>query len=324
MKAKHWHTTVMAALAASLSSGAAAADYPVRPIRFIVPIAAGSGPDINARLLASELGKQMGQQVVVDNRPGASSVIGTEIIVRAAPDGYTIGYGNATVLAVIRNLVAKLPYDSDKDLQMVVQLGFTPNLLAVTLSLPVKSVQELIDYAKINPGKLSYGSPGNGTSQHLTAELFKRMTDTQMVHVPYKGVQQAITDVIGGQVQLVFANVSPILPHVKAGRVRGLGVSSLTRLPAIPDLPTISEASVPGFEVTTWSGIVVPAGVPKAIVARLNAEINKALAFPALTEKFAANGYEPVGGTSEQFTALVKKEVVKWAKVIKDANIKPD
>jgi tripartite-type tricarboxylate transporter receptor subunit TctC len=324
MKAKHWHATVKLVLAATLSISAAAAEYPVRPIRFIVPIAAGSGPDINARLLASELGKQMGQQVVVDNRPGASSVIGMEMIVRAAPDGYTIGYGNATVLAVVRNLQAQLPYDTDKDLQMVVQLGFTPNLLAVMVSLPVKSVQELIDYAKLNPGKLSYGSPGNGTSQHLSGEVFKRMTGTQMVHVPYKGVQQAITDVIGGQVQLVFPNVSVILPHVKAGRVRGLGVTSLTRSSAIPELPTISEAGVPGFEVTTWSGIVVPAGVPKAIVARLNAEFNKALALPALKEKFAANGYEPVGGTSEQFTALVKKEVVKWAKVIKDANIKPD
>ena len=177
---------------------------------------------------------------------------------------------------------------------------------------------------KINPGKLSYGSPGNGTSQHLSAELFKRMTGTQMVHVPYKGVQQAITDMIGGQVQLVFPNTPVILPYVKAGRVRGLGVTSLTRSFAIPELPTISEAGVPGFEVTTWGGIVVPAGVSKTIVARLNAEFNKALVLPAVKEKFAAIGYEPVGGTSEQFTALVKSEAVKWAKVIKDANIKPD
>jgi len=240
--------TLLVAFSAALTvTTATAAEYPARPIRFIVPIAAGSAPDINSRLLASELGKQMGQQVIVDNRPGASSVIGMEMVVRAAPDGYTIGYGNATVLAFIRNLLAKLPYDSDKDLQMVVQVGFTSNLLAVTLSLPVKSVQELIDYAKINPGKLLYGSPGSGTSQHLTAELFKRMTSTQMVHVPYKGVQQAITDVIGGQVQLVFPNTPVILPYVKSGRVRGLGVTSLTRSSAIPELPTISEEGVPGF-----------------------------------------------------------------------------
>jgi tripartite-type tricarboxylate transporter receptor subunit TctC len=317
-------TLLVVVWAALTMTTAAAAEYPARPIRFIVPVAAGSGPDINARLLAPELGKQMGQQVVVDNRPGASSVIGTEMIVRAAPDGYTIGYAAGTVLALNRSLMAKLPYDPDKDLQMVVQLGFQPNLLAVTPSLPVKSVQELIDYAKNNPGKLSYGSPGNGTSQHLTAELFKLMTATQIVHVPYKGVQQAITDMIGGQVQLAFPNVSPILPHIKAGRVRGLGVTSLTRSPAIPELPTIAEAGVPGFEVVAWAGVVVPSGVPKTIIAKLNAEINKAIALPTLKEKFAANGYVLVGGTPEQFAEHVRKEVVKWAKIIKDANIKPD
>ena len=318
------YTVLVVVWAALVMTFAFAAEYPARPIRFIVPVAAGSGPDINARLLAPELGKQMGQQIVVDNRPGASSVIGTEIIVKAPPDGYTIGYAPGTVLAFNRSLMSKLPFDPDKDLQMVVQVGFTPNLLAVTPSLPVKSVQELIGYAKINPGKLLYGSVGNGTSMHLAAELFKLMTGTQMVHVPYKGVPQAVTDLIGGQVHLVIANVSPLLPHVKAGRLRGLGVTSLTRSPAVPELPTISEAGVPGFEFTSWSGIVVPAGVSKSIVARLNAEINSALATRTVKEKFAEMGYQAVGGTPGQFAEYVRKEAVKWAKVIKDANIKPD
>ena len=298
--------------------------YPARPIRFIVPIAAGSGPDLTARLLAPDLARQMGQQVVVDNRPGASSVIGMELVARSAPDGYTIGYGPATILAVVPSLLGKMPYDTDRDLQMVVHLGDTPNLLVVSTSLPVKSVRELIDYAKANPGKLSYGSPGIGTSQHLSGELFKKMTGTQIVHVPYKGVQEAITDVIGARVQLAFPNVAPVLPHVKAGRVRGLAVTSPKRSVVIPELPTIAEAGVPGYELTTWAGVVVPAGVPKAIVARLNAEFNKALAGPAFREKYLAQGNEPVGGTVDDFARFVKKERVKWASFIKDAEIKPE
>src|SRR5262249_14111686 len=260
--------------------------YPSKPIRFIVPIAAGSGPDLTARMLAPDLAKQLGQQVIVDNRPGASSVIGMEMVARSAPDGYTIGYGPATILAVVPSLFGKMPYDTDKDLQMVIELGYTPNLLVTNLSFPVKSVRELIDYAKTNPGKLSYGSPGSGTSQHLSGELFKRMTGTQIVHVPYKGVAQVITDVIAAQVQLAFPNVAPVLPHVKAGRVRALAVTSAARSAVVPDLPTIAESGVPRYELTTWAGVVVPAGVPRAVVARLNAEFNKALVSPAFREKY--------------------------------------
>ena len=219
----------------------------------------------------------MGQQVVVDNRPGASSVIGTEMIVRAAPDGYTIGYGTSTSLATNRYMPAKLPYDPDKDLQMVAQLLVGYNVLVVTLSLPVKSVPELIDYAKNRPGKLSFGSSGNVSSGHLSGELFQLMTGTQIVHVPYKADQQAITDLIGGRVQIMFVNIAPILPHVRASRVRALGVTSLKRSPIIPELPTISEAGVPSFEINTFAGVVAPAGVPKAIIAKLNSEINKAM-----------------------------------------------
>ncbi|HEV2009290.1 MAG TPA: tripartite tricarboxylate transporter substrate binding protein [Burkholderiales bacterium] len=310
-------------MAAALSSCAAAAEYPARPIRFIVPFAAGSGPDVTARLLALDMTQQMGQQIVIDNRAGAAGSIGTEIIVRAAPDGYTIGYGSISTLAINRSMLSRLPYDPDKDLQKIVQTYSAPNMVAITLSLPVKSVQELIDYAKNNPGKLTFGSSGSGTSPHLSGELFKLMTGTQMVHVPYKTFEQTITDMIGGRLHLTFNNVGPMMPHVKAGRIRGLGVTGLKRLPAAPELPTIAE-TVPGFEVTAWAGVVAPVGVPKAIVTRLSVEINKALTSPTLKEKYAALGYDLVGGTPEQFDAFAKKEVAKWAEAVKRSGAKID
>jgi tripartite-type tricarboxylate transporter receptor subunit TctC len=207
---------------------------------------------------------------------------------------------------------------------MVAQLGYQPNLLAVAPSLPVKSVKELIAHARNNPGKLSYGSSGSGTPSHLGMEMFKFMTGTQMVHVPYKAAQQAIAEMIAGQVQLLFDNFGSIVPHVKAGRIRGLGVTSLKRSPALPELPTIDEAGVPGFEVTAWGGVVVPAGVSRTTIARLNAEINRALASPSFREKVSTFGYEVAGGTPEQFEAFVKKEAAKWAEVIKRGGIKAD
>ena len=298
----------------------AAAEYPERPIRFIVPYGAGSGPDITARLFANELSRQLGQQIVFDNRPGAGGSIGTEMIVRAPADGYTIGFGGISVFA-INPAVIKLPYDPDKDLVKVVQTYFNPGMLAANLALPVKSMKDLIDYAKNNPGKLSFGSSGNGTSSHLSGELLKIMTGTQMVHVPYKSPEQGITDTIGGRLPLMFNNIGPLLPHVRDGRLRGLGVTSLKRSPAIPDLPAIAE-TVPGFEVTVWGGVVVPAGVPKTIVAQLNAAINKVLAMPEMKQKYAAIGYELVGGTPAQFDTYVKKEIAKWANVVKRSGAK--
>jgi tripartite-type tricarboxylate transporter receptor subunit TctC len=302
---------------------ALAADYPARPIRFIVPYGAGSGPDVTARLFLAELGKQLEQQIVIDNRAGASGSIGTEMIVRAPPDGYTIGFGGISVFAINPNVLAKLPYDPDKDLVKVVQTYFNPGLLAVTLSLPIHSMTDLIDYAKKNPGKLSYGSSGNGTSSHLSGELLNLMAGTQLVHVPYKLVDQGVTDTIGGRLPLMFNNMGPMLPQVKAGRLRGLGVTSLKRSPAIPELPAIAE-TVPDFEVIVWGGVVAPAGVPKSVVTRLNVAINKVLAAPALKEKYALIGYELVGGTPEQFDAFVKKEIAKWADVIKRSGAKFD
>jgi tripartite-type tricarboxylate transporter receptor subunit TctC len=303
---------------------AVAAEYPDHPIRFIVPSAPGGAPDVNARLIAAELTKQMGKQIVVDNRAGASGILGMEMIARAVPDGYTIGFGTISALAINPSVLAKLPYDPDKDLQRVVQVGFTSGLLAVTPALPIRSVKELIDYARDNPGKLSYGSSGSGSVEHLGMELFKLRTGTQIVHVPYKAIQQAITEMSAGLVQLTIANMTAILPQVKSGRLRGLGVTSPKRSTTVPELPTVAEAGVPGFEVTFWSGVVVPAGVPKTIVANLNAEINKALVSPTLKEKYAAMDYEPVGGTPEQFAELVKKETVKWADIVKRTGAKVD
>lgn len=317
-------TLLLVVSAALTMTTAIAAEYPVRAIRYIVPSAAGGSADASARILAGVLTRQMGQQFIVDNRPGMSGIMGTDMVAKAAPDGYTIGHGNVLNLAISRSFPAKLPYDPDQDLQLVVQNLLSHNLLAVTLSVPVKSVQELIDYARKNPGKLLNASSGNGSSSHLGGELFKLMTATQIVHVPYKGAQQAVTEMIGGQVHLIFDNLGSITPHVKAGRVRGLGVTGLKRSLALPELPTISEAGVSGYEFTVWAGVIVPAGVPKAVIARLNAVVNRALASPRLREKFAALSYEPVGGTPQQFTEFARKETAKWADVVARSGAKID
>ena len=301
-----------------------AADYPERLVRVIVPSAPGGSPDVGARIIVTEMTRQLGKQFVVDNRPGASGSIGTEMIARAAPDGYTIGQGIFPTLVTNRFFLPKLPYDIDRDIQPIAQFWVTPNLLAVALSLPIKSVQELIDHARKNPGKLLFASSGNGTSMHLSGELFKRMTGTQMTHVPYKATQQAISEIIGGQVHLMFDPAASIGPHVKAARLRGLAVTTSKRSSAYPELPTVAESGVPKFEVAPVGGIVAPAGVSKAIVNRLNAEVNKALATAAVREKIVAMGPEPTGGTPEEFTALIKRDVAKWAEVIKGANIRAD
>lgn len=307
-----------------LSAAAAAADYPARPIRFLVPSAPGGTPDIIARVVGGELTRQMGQSVVVDTRPGANGTIGMQLLAKSPPDGYTIGYAPVSALAINPAIRPDLPYDANKDFQMVTQLVFGMHILTVNTTLSIRSVRELIDYAKSNPGKLSYGSSGSGSSQHVGMEMLKLMTGTNMVHVPFKAIQQATTEVMAGRVNMTFDNLASMGPHVKAGRVRALGVTSLKRSAAFPDLPTISEAGVPGFEVTTWSGVIVPSGVPKALVTRLNEEINKALVSQSAVEKLGGSGYDLVGGTQEAFTALVKKELAKWADVVKRSGAKVD
>ena len=318
--------SVLRALLGSLIAlaSSAAAEYPERPLRLILSSAPGASSDIVSRILAAELVKQMGQQIIIDNRPGAVQTIGTAMIVRANPDGYTLGYANVVTLAINKALLAKLPYDPDRDLALVGQFLSTYNLLAVANSLPVKSVKELIDYARLNPGRLLNCSSGNGTTGHLGGELFKIMTGTQFVHVPYKGSAQCLTDLASGQIQLIFDNLTSIAPHVKAGRVRGLVVSSMRRSLIFPDIPTIAEAGVPGYETNSWGGMVVPARTPRAIVTKLNAEINKALQSPELRERYAAIEAEPTGGTPEQFAAFVKTEAVKWADVVKKSGAKVD
>ena len=318
------HAGVALLVVTSAFTMAAPAAYPERPIRYIVPSPAGSGADIIARIMTAELSKQMGQQFVVDNRPGASGTIGIDMMARAVPDGHTIGFGTILTLALNRSVLPKLPYDVDKDLIPIVQYTSQPNLLVVTPSLPVKSVQELIGYAKKNPGKLNFASGSIASSPHLSGELFKFMTGTDMVHVRYKGLVLAMTDLTQGRVQLLFGTLAAVAPYVRAGTLRGLAVTGPKRTPIFPELPTVAEAGVPGFEVVAWDGAIAPAGVPKAILARLNAEMNTALTLASVRKKLTGLGVEIVGGTSGQFASHIRKETAKWADVIKRAGVKVD
>ena len=307
-----------------LFMGTAAAAYPDRPIRFVIPSAPGGSPDVLMRILLAEMTKQMGVSFVVENKPGASFVIGTMDIVRAPADGYTLGYGNIVSLAVNRSLLDKMPYDVERDLTLVSNCVRVYNMLAVNNDLPVRSVAELIAYARRNPGRLVMASSGNGTTGHLGGELFKAMTGTFILHVPYRGSAQAINDLIGGQVQLMFDNVPSIGPHAKSGRVRGIAVSGPRRSPVFPDLPTVAEAGVPGYETIAWGGVIGPANLPKEIIARLHAEIRVAFSSPALRERYRNLDTEIDGGTPAEFTALVRSETPKWAAVVKRANVKVD
>ena len=305
------------------TAGAASAQsYPSRPLRLIVPQAAGSASDTIARIVAIGLGQQLNQQVVVDNRPGGALTIGMDMIAKATPDGYTLGYAPVGALAISPNMVSKLPYDVLKDFQPIVQTASNQMLLAASLTAPFHTVRELIDYAKKNPGKLFNASSGNGTPGHVGFELFKFMTGTKITHVPYKGGAAGIADLISGQVQLMMEGLNSIAPHAKAGRVQAIAVSGAKRSAALPNVPTIAEAGVPGYEASTWNGIVAPVGVPKSIIAKLNAELNKALVSPTLRQRFAAVGADPVGGTSAQFGELIRKEYVKWGEVIRRAGAK--
>jgi tripartite-type tricarboxylate transporter receptor subunit TctC len=315
---------VWLAVALLLYGGAAPAAYPDKPVRFVVPSAVGGSVDILMRILTQQLSTQMGVAFVVENKPGASFVPGTLDIVKAAPDGYTLGYGNIVSLAINRSLLPALPYDVEKDLTLVSNCVRVFNMLAVNNDLPVRTVRELIDYAKKNPGKLSNGSSGNGTTGHLGGELFKALTGTDIVHVPYKGSAQAINDLISGNIQVMFDNVPSIGPHVKSGRVRGLGVSSPRRAATFPDVPTIAEAGVPGYETNSWGGIIGPARLPKEIILKLQQEIKKALAAPAVAERYRQLDTEPDGGTPAEFLELVRQETPKWAEVVKRSGAKLD
>jgi tripartite-type tricarboxylate transporter receptor subunit TctC len=293
-------------------------------LRYVIPSAVGGGPDVAARVVMAQLSRQLGQQVIIENRAGASGMIGTDVIAKATPDGYTIGHGNILTMAIGPHVHHKLPYHPVRSFQPVVHMYGTPNLLAVTLSLPVNSVKELIAHAKKHPDTLLFASAGSGSSVHVGMELFKLMTGTQMTHVPFKAATVAITDLIAGRVQLMADNINSIGPHVKAGRLRGLAVTSAKRVPAFAELPTMAEAGVAGFDVSAWAGVIVPAGTPKPIVTRLNAEVNKALVDPAVRDKLPELGLIVAGGTPEQFVEHIRKESVRWADVVKRANVKAD
>ena len=314
----------VSAFALAAIAGAQATAYPTKPIRLVVPFPAGGATDILAREVAKHLTDTWGQSVVVDNRPGAGGNIGSELVAKAAPDGYTLEMGTVGTHAINASLYSKMPYDHVKDFVPVILVAGVPNVLEVNPAVPVNSVQELIAYAKANPGKLNFASSGSGTSIHLSGELFKVMAGVQMTHVPYKGSAPALQDLIGGQVQLMFDNLPPSLPQIKAGKLRALAVTSATRAPALPDTPTVAEAGLPGFEASSWFGVLAPAGTPPDIVNKLNAEIAKWLTSPGAKEKLASVGANIAGGTPEDFARHIQAETAKWAKVVKESGAKVD
>jgi len=295
---------------------AARAEYPDRPIRFIVPQAAGSATDTVARLLAAELGPILGATVAVDDRPGAALTLGLDLVAKSKPDGYTIGMGPIGALAITRHMVAKLPYVIERDFQPIALVLRGHMLLAVSPSLPVNSVRELIDYAKANPGKLLNASSSNGSPGHVGGELFKYMTGTQIVHVPYKGGAAAIQDLIAGRVQVMFESLNSIAPFARAGTVKALAVGSDHRSAAFPDLPTIAESGVPGYDASTWSGVIASAGLPRPIVDKLNAAVNKAINSPTFKARYEKIGDEPAGGTPEDFAKTIAADSAKWKDVV--------
>jgi len=311
-------------LACLLSGTALGQTYPSRPIRMIVPQAPGSASDTVARIVSAELTSRLKQQVVVDNRPGGALLLGLDLTAKAPPDGYTIGYAMIGALAISPNVVPKPPLNVLKDLQPVAQTTTGQMLLAAGPGTSFRSVRDVIAFAKQNPDQLFYASSGNGTPGHVGFELFKSMTGISVAHVPYKGGAAGIADLISGQVQLMMESTNSITPFAKAGRVRGLAVSGPKRSEALPELPTIAEAGVPGYEATTWTGIVAPVGMPRAIVMRLNAELNQVVASPAFKERVAAIGSEPMSGTPEQFAALIRTEHAKWAEVVRRSGAKID
>jgi tripartite-type tricarboxylate transporter receptor subunit TctC len=304
------------------ATSASAQQWPSKPLRYIVPFPPGAFNDTLARTLSAELPKTLGQPVIVENRPGGNTIPATDLAAKSTPDGYTL-YGAALPFSVIQSLY-KTSFDVTKDFAPITLAGVTPNLLVANPGAPVSSVKELIAYAKANPGKLNYASTGNGTSNHLSFELFKSMTGTNVTHIPYKGSAPAVTDLIAGQVHVMFDNTPNVLPHVRAGKLKALGVSSKSRSALAPEIPTVDEAGVPGYDVGVWFGVLTVAGTPRDIVQRLNTEMVKILTSAEVKERFGKMGVEVVAGTPEHFSGFLKSEVARWAKVVQDAGIKAD
>ena len=324
MRKKSIFRLVTCAMFACGALPATAQSYPTKPIRLVVPFTPGGSTDILARLVGQKLGDAVGQQVIIDNRPGAGGNIGVELVAKSPPDGYTLVMGHIGTFGVNPSLYPKLPYDPIRDFAPITLFAKVANMLAVNPSLPVKSVKELIALAKAKPGALNYGSAGNGSAAHLATEYFKLLTRTDMQQIPYKGTAPAVTDLIAGQVSLMITGVPPLLPHVQSGKLRALAVGTGQRLTLLPDLPTIAEAGVPGYEATQWYGVLAPAATPREIVTKLNAEIVKALQRSEVRGRLASEASQPVGDTPEQFLAFIKAEIARWAPVVKASGAKPE
>jgi tripartite-type tricarboxylate transporter receptor subunit TctC len=309
-------------LAATVNGMADAAQpYPTRPIRIVVAYTPAGATDILARVIGQKMNEAWGQPVIVDNRPGANGNIGTEYAARAQPDGHTFLMTTAGPHGINPSLYKKLGYDAVKDFAAVSLVALVPNVLVVNNSLPVKDVKGLIAYAKANPGKLSYGSPGPGSTAHLSMELFMSMTGTHLVHVPYKGSAGVLADVMGGLIAVTMDNLPPYLPQIKAGKMRALAVTPAKRSPALPEIPTVAEAGVPGYVSSAWFGFVAPAATPKEVINKISTETARILQMPDVKARLAEQGAEPIGSTPEQFSAHIKSEIAKWGKVIKDAKV---
>lgn len=320
-------TLAFAATGLALPMGAAAAaadNFPTKPITIVVPFSAGGTTDILARVIAQAMTNDLGKSVVVDNRAGAGGNIGAAMAARAPADGYTLFMGTVGTHAINQALYKKLPFDPVKDFAPMTRVANVPNLLVANPNQPFRSVQELITYAKANPGKINFGSSGSGSSIHLSGELFKTMAKVDMVHVPYKGSAPAVTDLLGNQIAIMFDNMPSAINHVRAGKLRPLAVTTAKRSPELPDVPTVAEAGVPGYEATSWFGMFAVAGTPKPVLDKLNASLTKVLAEPAVRAKIKEQGGEVVSETPEQFASFIKAEAVKWGKVVKDSGASAD
>jgi tripartite-type tricarboxylate transporter receptor subunit TctC len=304
-------------------AASAAAEYPDRPIRVILSVPAGATPDVTARLVGPGLSEQLGQPLVMDNRGGAGGIIGAELVARSAPDGYTLFIASPGALTILPHM-RKVPYDTLKDFAPIGLISSGPFLLITHPSVPAASVKELIALARAKPGGLNYASAGNGVANHLAMELFKHMAKVNIVHVPYKGAPQAVTDVVAGHMNMMFNSIAPVLPHVKSGRVRALGVSSLKRSPQLPDIPTIADSGVPGFQAENWFGMFAPAGTPKPIIKRVSDALVKVVLSPEVKSKFEALGADPAGSTPDEFAAFVRRDMQQYATVVKVSGAKID
>jgi len=306
---------------AAMPAAAVAQSYPAKPIRIIVAYTPAGATDILARAIGQKMSETWSQPVIVENRPGAAGNIGSDIAAKANADGYTLLMATAGTHGINPSLYRKLPWNAVRDFAPISLVAMVPNIMVVNNRVPVKNVKELIAYLKSNPGKFNYGSPGNGSTAHLSQELFKYMTGTSMQHIPYKGSAGVLADLIGGQIIVTIDNMPVYLPQVNAGKIRALAVSTATRSPAVPDLPTLAEAGVPGYSSGAWFGLMAPAGTPQPVVEKLAAETQRILKLPDVKVRLSALGAEPVGDTPAQFATHVKAEIAKWAKVIKDAKV---